>query len=61
MKIFKKYFNCQVKNGNVFDKNTKTFKNIKKYSKIFSESEEMLPRTEKLRHSKKKSTKFLLK
>ena len=37
MKIFKKYFNCQVKNGNVFDKNTKTFKNIKTYSKIFNE------------------------
>ena len=35
-KIFKKYFNDQVKNGQIFDKNTKTFKN-KTYSKILCE------------------------
>ena len=36
-KYFKKYFNYQVKNGNILDKNTKTFRNIKTCSKIFSE------------------------
>ena len=30
-KYLKKYFNYQVKNGNIFDKNTQTFKNIKTY------------------------------
>ena len=35
-KIFKKYLNYQAKNGNFFEKSTKTFKSIKTYSKIFS-------------------------
>ena len=35
--MLKKYFNHQVKNGNIFAKNTKTFKNMKTYSKNFSE------------------------
>ena len=37
-KYLKKYFDYQVKNSNFFDKNTKTFKSIKTYSKIFIET-----------------------
>ena len=34
--MFKKYFNYQVKNGKIFDKNMKMFKSIMTYYKIFS-------------------------
>ena len=58
---YKKYFDYQVKNGNIFDKNTKRFKNIKTYSKILSEIKVKKCYQEQRNFLEQKSIKFLLK